>query len=181
MPDDKRPRIVNVTRKPSKCPGCVSKVIDIVYGTGNMTESDFLLKYRKSAIMGCDNIPRRPPIWCCSCGCKRFRKVNPNETDATIKVKMLKNIRKAPASKINWSSKMIETALDNKDIYTIHHYHAKIITELGECETLSLTAVNTEDAKELAKELVLSGLLGLDGRTCMNIEFIEELANGKDN
>mgnify|MGYP000846348995 FL=1 len=47
---------------------------------------------------------------------------------------------------------MIETALDNKDIYTIHHYHAKIITELGECETLSLTAVSTEDAKELAKE-----------------------------
>lgn len=56
MPDDKRSRIVNVTRKPSKCPGCVSKVIDIVYGTGNMTESDFLLKYRKSAIMREDNI-----------------------------------------------------------------------------------------------------------------------------
>ena len=30
-----------------------------------------------------------------------------------------------------------------------------------------------ERAKELAKELVSSGLLGLDGRTCMNIEFIE--------
>ena len=45
---------------------------------------------------------------------------------------------------------MIETALDNKDIYTIHHYH-EIITA-GECETLSLTA-STEDAKELAKEL----------------------------
>ena len=89
MPDDKRPRIVNVTRKPSKCPDCGSKVIDIVYGTGNMTENDFLLKYRKSAIMGGDNIPRRPPIWCCSCGC--IQKVNPNGTDATIKVKMLKH------------------------------------------------------------------------------------------
>ena len=106
-------------------------------------------------------------------GSMRFRKVNSYGTDAAIKVKMLKNIRKAPASKINWSSKMIEIALDNKDIYTIHHYHAKINTELGECETLSLTAVSTEDAKELAKELVSSGLLGLDGRTCMNIEFIE--------
>lgn len=173
MPDDRRPRIINVTRKPTKCPECGERVVDIVYGTGDMTEIDFMFNYRKEAIMGGDNIPRRPPIWCCVCGCKRFRKVNPDGTDVPVKVKMLKNIRKAPASKINWSSRMIETALVNKGIYTIHQYHAKVITELGECETLNLTAVSTEDAKELAMELVSKGLLGLDGRTCMNIEFTE--------
>lgn len=173
MPNDRRPRIIDVTRKPTKCLDCVEKVVDIVYGTGDMTEIEFALQYRKEAIMGGDSIPRRPPIWCCSCGCKRFRKVNPDGTDVPVKVKMLKNIRKAPASKINWSSRMIETALVNKGIYTIHQYHAKVITELGECETLNLTAVSTEDAKELAKELVSSGLLGLDGRTCIIIEFIK--------
>lgn len=173
MPDDRRARIINVTCKPIKCPNCGERVVDIVYGTGDMTEIEFALQYRKEAIIGGDSIPRRPPIWCCSCGCKRFRKVNPDETDVPVKVKMLKNICKAPTSKINWSSRMIETALDNKGIYTIHQYHAKVITELGECETLNLTAVSTEDAKELAKVLVSSGLLGLDGRTCISIELIK--------
>lgn len=50
MPDDRRPRIIDVTRKPSKCPDCGSEVVDIVYGTGDMTESDFLFEYRKSPL-----------------------------------------------------------------------------------------------------------------------------------
>lgn len=62
-------------------------------GTSDMTEIEFLLEYRREGIMGGDNIPRRPPIWACSCGCKRFRKVNPDGTDAAVKVKMLKDIR----------------------------------------------------------------------------------------
>lgn len=32
--------------------------MDIIYGTGDMTE--FLLEYRLEGIMGGDNIPRRP-------------------------------------------------------------------------------------------------------------------------
>lgn len=173
MPDDRRPRIIDVTRKPSKCPDCGSEVVDIVYGTGDMTESDFLFEYRKSAIMGGDNIPRRPPIWCCVCGCKRFRKINEDGTDAPVKVKMLKNIRKAPASKITWSSSMIETALDNKDLYTIHNYSANVVTELGEQETLSLTAISIDDAKELAMRLLSDGFIGLKGRICEKIEVKE--------
>lgn len=173
MPDDRRPRIIDVTRKPSKCPDCGSEVVDIVYGTGDMTESDFLFEYRKSAIMGGDNIPRRPPIWCCACGCKRFRKINEDGTDAPVKVKMLKNIRKAPASKITWSSSMIETALDNKDLYTIHNYSANVVTELGEQETLSLTAISIDDAKELAMRLLSDGFIGLKGRICEKIEVKE--------
>lgn len=173
MPDDRRPRIIDVTRKPSKCPDCGSEVVDIVYGTGDMTESDFLFEYRKSAIMGGDTIPRRPPIWCCACGCKRFRKINEDGTDAPVKVKMLKNIRKAPASKITWSSSMIETALDNKDLYTIHNYSANVVTELGEQETLSLTAISIDDAKELAMRLLSDGFIGLKGRICEKIEVKE--------
>lgn len=173
MPDDRRPRIIDVTRKPSKCPDCGSEVVDIVYGTGDMTESDFLFEYRKNAIMGGDNIPRRPPIWCCACGCKRFRKINEDGTDAPVKVKMLKNIRKAPASKITWSSSMIETALDNKDLYTIHNYSANVVTELGEQETLSLTAISQDDAEIFARELVGNGVVGLNGHRCIRIEIKE--------
>lgn len=171
MPDDRRPRIINVTRKPTKCPVCSSEVVDIVYGTGDMTESDFLFEYRKSAIMGGDNIPRRPPIWCCACGCKRFRKVNEDGTDAQVKVKMLKNIRKAPASKIIWSSSMVESTLDNKDLYTTHNYSANVVTELGEQETLNLTAISVDDAKEFAVSLVSKGFIGLKGRRCIKIEI----------
>lgn len=171
MLNDTRPRIIDVTRKPTKCPVCGSEVVDIVYGTGDMTESDFLFEYRKSAIMGGDNIPRRPPIWCCACGCKRFRKVNEDGTDAQVKVKMLKNIRKAPASKITWSSSMVEATLDNKDLYTTHNYSANVVTELGEQETLNLTAISVDDAKELAVSLVSKGFIGLKGRRCIKIEI----------
>ena len=174
MPNDTRSRIINVTRKLSKCPVCGSEVIDIVYGTGYMTESEFLLKYRKSAIMGGNNIPRRPPIWCCTCGCKRFRKVNEDGTDTQVKVKMLKNIRKAPASKITWSSSMVETALDNRNLYTTHNYSANVVTELCEQETLSLTAINIDDAKELAMRVVSEGFIGLKGRTCVKIKIKED-------
>ena len=82
-------RIIDVYRKPSKCPVCGSQVVDIIYGTGDMTEMDFLLEYRKQGVMGGDNIPRRPPIWACSCGCKRFRKINMDGSDAEVKVKIL--------------------------------------------------------------------------------------------
>lgn len=34
MPDDRRARIINVTRKPIKYPNCGERVVDIVYGTG---------------------------------------------------------------------------------------------------------------------------------------------------
>lgn len=170
MPNDTRPRIINVTRKPSKCPVCGSEVVDIVYGTGDMTEMDFMLEYRKTAIMGGDNIPLRPPIWCYSCGCKRFRKVNEDGTDAPVKVKMLKNIRKAPVSKIIWTSQMTERALENDCISVIHQYQLEITTELDEHETLKVSAVSGSDAEDLAMELVTKGMIGLKGRKCVKID-----------
>lgn len=86
-----RPHIINVYRKPQRCPICGSEVIPIIYGTGDMTEIEFLLTYKKNCIMGGDNIPRRPPIWACAAGCKRFRKINSDGTDAKVKIRLLKN------------------------------------------------------------------------------------------
>ena len=85
-----RLRIINVERKPSEYPVCGKRVPDIIYGTGDITEVEFMLDYRKDGIMGADNILYRRPIWTCACGCKRFRKVNPDGTDALVKVKLLK-------------------------------------------------------------------------------------------
>lgn len=86
-------RIYDVLRKPTKCPKCGNEVWPIIYGTGEMTEAEFLFKYRKQGNMGGDNIPRRPPVWECSCCNARFRKVNEDGTDAPGKVRLLKNER----------------------------------------------------------------------------------------
>lgn len=169
-----RPRIIDVERKPRKCPVCGGSVVDIIYGTGDMTEVEFLLKYRRQGMMGGDNIPRRPPIWECSCGCKRFRKVNPDGTDAPVKVKLLKNIRKAPAEIINWETSLVEAAVINREYDTIHHYKVDIETELGEKERLSITAVNKHDARVEAVQLLSNGRLGLEGTECVSIAVHEE-------
>ena len=58
--------------------------MDIIYGTGDMTEIEFVIEYRREGIMGGDNISRSPPIWTCGCGYKRFRKVNLDGTDVPI-------------------------------------------------------------------------------------------------
>ena len=55
-----RPRIIDVTRKPLKCPVCGERVVDIIYGTGDMTEIEFVMEYGRESIMGSDNILRCP-------------------------------------------------------------------------------------------------------------------------
>ena len=172
MHDNTRPRIIDVTRKPSKCPVCGSEVWDIIYGTGEMTEADFLVLYRKSAIMGGDNIPRRPPIWCCSCGCKRFRKVNMDGTDAKVKVKLLKNVRKAPLTLIPWTSELASKPIRSQLMDKTQTYNVEIFTELGEKETVSVTAVASRDAEYTASKLVAKGMLGLKGRICVAIKVL---------
>ena len=44
-----RPRIIDVIRKPRKCPVCGGRVWDIIYGTGDMTEIE-----TQSVILGLD-------------------------------------------------------------------------------------------------------------------------------
>lgn len=165
-------RIVDVYRKPSKCPVCGESVVDIIYGTGDMTEIEFFLEYRRSGIMGGDNIPRRPPIWACSCGCKRFRKVNPDGSDAQVKPKMLKNIKPAPVSVITWETSLVERVLET-GVGVINHYQVEVTTELGEKVKLNITAVNGEDAEDCAIGLVEKGALGLKGRKCVSVTVFD--------
>ena len=168
-----RPRIIDVERKPRKCPVCGSSVVDIIYGTGDMNEAEFLLAYRMNAIMGGDIIPRRPPIWACSCGCKRFRKVYFDGTDVPVKVKMLKNIRPKPLTLIDFESSEVERALLGNHHEVIHHYKVYIVTELGEKETLSITAISGSDAEYTAREIVAKGVIGLMGTKCEQLELFD--------
>lgn len=170
-----RPRIINVERKPRQCPVCKSSVVDIIYGAGDMTEPEFLFEYRREGIMGSDNIPRRPPIWACSCGCKRFRKVNPDGTDAPVKVKMLKDIKRKPLTLINFTSRLASQAIEGKRREIINHYMVDITTEYGEKETLSITAVNGDDAEDEARNLVANYNIGLKGTQCVELEVFDRV------
>lgn len=164
-------RIIDVERKPQRCPKCGERVVDIIYGTGDMTESEFLIEYRKSAIMGGDNIPRNPPVWACPCGCRRFRKVNPDGTVAPVRVKMLRNVRKAPMTLINWQSGAVSQALECGDRSMIRSYLVHVTTNLGEEETLRITAVSEDDARKTAEEIVYRGF-GQRGRYCAAVKVV---------
>lgn len=136
-------------------------------------EIDFALEYRKEGIMGGDNIPRRPPIWACVCGCLRFRKVNPDGTDASVKVKLLKNTRKAPASVFTWKSEMVKRVLQTGGVKTIYHYKVTVTTELGENEILSVTALSGDDTLNEAERIISLGATGLKGRKCASMEVFD--------
>ena len=149
--------------------------MDIVYGTGDMTEPEFLLEYRREGIMGGNNIPKRPPIWACGSGCKRFRKVNPDGTDAPVKVKLLKNVRKKPLTLIEFSTAAVHEAVLDGKLDRIHHYRITFTTEYGEVETLRVGAANEQDAKDEATVLVWEGRFGLKGVQCEKM-VVEEIA-----
>ena len=100
--------------------------------------------------------------------------MNPDGTDVAVKVKMLKDTRKAPASVINWSSSMVDRALKNNQIDSIHKYTLDITTDFDEQETLVITAVSKTDAELLARDLVRNGAVGLKGRRCIKVEVISE-------
>ncbi len=160
-------RIIDVTRKPVKCPVCGGEVVDIIYGTGDMTETEFFLEYRKQAVMGGDTIPRRPPVWACNLGCKRFRKVNYDGTDAPVRVKLLKNVRPAPSTVINWQSGTVADALESGEGDKVRTYLVDVVSEFGEKETFKCSATSREDAAETIRKVVAHG------RTDLVSPFIE--------
>ena len=130
------------------------------------------MEYRKNAIMSGDIIPCRPPIWAYSCGCKRFRKINPEGTDAPVKVKLLKNTKPNPASVINWESDGAITALETNDFSSIKYYNVEVTTEFDEHETLTVTAISEKDAEETARSIVEKCVLGLKGSLCKSAEAL---------
>ncbi len=177
-----RSRIINVKRKPQKCPLCGNPVMDIIYGTGDMTEADFILEFRKDAIMGGDKIPDRPPIWACSCGCRRFRKVNADGTDAPVKPKLLKNVRKRSLSTIIFETERAVEALKMGRQEQVQHYLVRFVTEFGEKDTLSIYAVDELDVKEETEMLIMRGGLGLKGIRCevLDVTTVPDRAQRSD-
>lgn len=166
--------IIDVYRKPTKCPVCGERVVDIIYGTGDMTEPEFLFAYRREGMMGGDNIPRRPPIWACSCGCKRFRKINFDGTDAPVKPKLLKNIRKGSLEKFTFTDSSVEEAIRENRMSDIHHYKMHVSTEYGEKEAFWVDATSYDAAFEIAKHMVATGKIGLKGKECRTLGIIDE-------
>jgi hypothetical protein len=165
---------MNVTRKPSKCPICGEEVWDIIYGTGDLPEWKFLYKYRKSATMGGDNIPKNPPLWACSCGCKRFRKVNWNGSVAPVKVKLLKNVRKGSLEKFNIE---INEDFDGHKIgfdAPRHAYKVQLTTNLGEKECMYFTAISPEVAIFRAYGILHDMDLGFKGTYIKDAQIVEE-------
>ena len=49
-----------------------------------------------------------------------------------------------------------------------------VTTELGEKETLNITAVNGDDAEDQARELVMLGCVGLKGTRCVLMEVYDK-------
>ena len=56
----------------------------------------------------------------------------------------------------------------------IHHYKVEVRTEFGEKEIVSVTAVDEQDAEDLALSLVMKGRLGLKGRVCTYNVVVDE-------
>ncbi len=143
-------------------------------GTGEMKGYQFILKYRKNAILGGDTVPRRPPIWSCSSGCVRFRKVLPNGEDTPVKVKLLKNVRPAPASLITWESDKVSEALEKNNRDAIHYYSIEITTDLDGPVTFSVSAVSEEDALDTIDNVLKSHDMGLKSHFYQSILITEK-------
>ena len=124
--------------------------------------------------MGGDNIPRRPPIWACACGCKRFRKVNADGTDIPVKPKMLKNIRKKPLGIIEFTSEKAHGAIAEGQHERIRQYKVTFTTEYGEKDTMSISVVSIQDAEIETQSVILGLNLGIDGEE-IKIENVEEV------
>lgn len=164
-----RTRIIDVQRKPMKCPYCGLSVVDLIYGTGDMIPIEYVFEYRREGVPAGDYIPRNPPIWACTCCSKRFRKVLADGSPAPIKVKMLQRVRKKPATLIHWTHTETEKELNENRSYLV-----TITTELGETETLSVSARNEEKAEELVIDLVGRRMVGLRGVFCRSVTVKED-------
>ena len=98
--------------------------------------------------------------------------MNPDGSDAIVKVKFLKNLRKAAARTISWTSPLASQALKENNGNILHSYFVEVTTDLDEMETLKITAVSSRDAKDHAGELVNSGLVGFHGRFCTTAKVL---------
>ena len=52
-------------------------------------------------------------------------------TDAKVKVKLLKNVRKAPVTLITWTSELASKAIRSQLMDKTHTYNVELFTEFG--------------------------------------------------
>ena len=57
---------------------------------------------------------------------------------------------------------------------SVNHFDVIITTELGEKETLNITAMNADDAEDQTRKLVMLGNVGLKGTRCVSVEFYDK-------
>ena len=112
----------------------------------------------------------------CSCGCLRFRKVNADGTVAKVKVKMLKNVRPAPLTKICWQTLRCSEALNKGRTDMVHRYMVSVVTDCDEKTAMRVYGVSESDAIATAMILINGGGLGRKGRVCksFNVTEVEE-------
>jgi hypothetical protein len=135
-----------------------------------MEEWQFSLAYRKAAMMGGDNIPMRPPVWACSCGCLRFRKVTQDGHDAPVKLLLLANIKPNPLTDMTFQALHVM----EKPRELRHYYKVQIRTEFDEIAVLSIYAAGDADALHTAQDVVEGGNIGLNGCYCQSSRVISE-------
>ena len=103
---------------------------------------------------------------CCPAGQHRDR------TYAPVKVKLLKNIRRAPLTKITWENS--SAAQSPESLRTARHYRVDFETELGEADTMCVSVPDESEARRMAEDIVASGRVGLKGTQIISIKITED-------
>ena len=86
-----------------------------------------------------------------------------------VKDKMLQRVRRKTATLIHLTHTESEMAINTNRSYLV-----TVTTELGETETLSVSARNEEKAEELAIDLVGRRMVGLQGVFCRSVTVKED-------
>lgn len=86
---------------------------------------------------------------------------------------MLKDMRRAPLTKICWQTIQCSAALNNGRPDMIHLYMVNVITDCDEKMALKINGVSESDAMATAMSLINGGGLGLKGRFCKSFNVTE--------
>ena len=81
---------------------------------------------------------------------------------------------KRETKRLYWESNMAIDAVGKNERSKIHHYKVEVRTELGEKEIVKVTAVDEQDAEDMALSLVMKGAVGLKGRICTYNVVVDE-------
>ena len=83
-------------------------------------------------------------------------------------------MKKRETKRLYWESNIAIDAVGKNEGGKTHHYKVKVRTEFGEKEIGSVTAVDEQDAEDLALSLVMKGAVGLKGRVCTYNVVVDE-------